>query len=88
MVQRYFAEIAFDGSRYYGWQIQPKQRSVQETIQGVLTQFFQEEMHIVGCGRTDTGVHAMQYFFHFDAPFHRNKLADSLKLMLPEDIAT
>ncbi|MGB0886095.1 MAG: tRNA pseudouridine(38-40) synthase TruA [Chitinophagales bacterium] len=87
MKQRYFLEIAYDGSNYFGWQIQPKQISVQEAIQKVLSQFYNQEIKIVGCGRTDTGVHAKQYFTHFDAPFHREKLENSLRLMFPEDIS-
>lgn len=87
MKQRYFIEIAFDGSNYFGWQIQPNHISVQERIQEVLSQLYNEPISIVGCGRTDTGVHAKQYFFHFDAPLERKKLKSSLKLMFPEDIS-
>lgn len=87
MKQRFFIEIAYDGTNYFGWQIQAKQISVQEKIQAVLSKLYNEPIKIVGCGRTDTGVHAKQYFFHFDAPLEREKLKSSLKLMLPEDIS-
>lgn len=86
MQQRYFLEIAFDGSNYFGWQIQPKHITVQATIEKVLTTLFNQPTAVVGCGRTDTGVHAQQYFAHFDAPIYRSKLFDRIKLMLPQDI--
>lgn len=87
MKQRYFIEIAYDGTNYFGWQIQPNHISVQERIQTVLSKLYNEPISIIGCGRTDTGVHAKQYFFHFDAPLERKKLKSSLKLMFPEDIS-
>lgn len=87
MTQRFFVEIAFDGTNYFGWQIQPNHTSVQEKLQEILSKIYNTEINIVGCGRTDTGVHAEQYFFHFDAPIERLRLKDSLNLMLPEDIS-
>jgi len=63
---RYFAELAYNGANYYGWQIQPEQKSVQGTIQEALSTILNEKIEVVGCGRTDTGVHASQYYLHFD----------------------
>lgn len=63
---RYFAEIAYNGAHYYGWQRQPQQISVQQTIEDSFSTILGTTIEIVGCGRTDTGVHASQYFFHFD----------------------
>ena len=64
---RYFFEISYSGTPYFGWQQQVGQVSVQEEIQKNLTKLFQnEKIEIVGCGRTDKGVHAKNYFFHCD----------------------
>ena len=84
----YFLQFAFDGTRYHGWQFQPNVRSVQGTIEETLTHLFKSEIIVYGCGRTDAGVHASQYFLHihleealnFDLKFRLNK-------NLPEDIA-
>lgn len=86
-MQRFFVEIAFDGTNYFGWQIQAKQVSVQGKMQEILSKIYNTEITITGCGRTDTGVHAQQYFFHFDAPFERQRLKESLTLMFPNDIS-
>ena len=86
MLKRYFLKIAFDGSNYHGWQIQANHNTIQETITKILCQLFDEKIKIVGCGRTDTGVHAKQYFFHFDTSKERKKLFDSIKIMFPKDI--
>lgn len=63
---RYFAELAYKGTEFFGWQIQPEQISVQETIQRAFSTILRTPIEVVGCGRTDTGVHAGQYFLHFD----------------------
>jgi tRNA pseudouridine38-40 synthase len=63
---RYFAQIAYNGTRFKGWQTQPNGISVQETIENALTTIFRTPTEILGCGRTDTGVHAAHYIFHFD----------------------
>lgn len=63
---RYFIELAYNGTPFYGWQIQPKQITVQEVVEKGLTLLLDEKISIMGCGRTDTGVHAKKYFAHFD----------------------
>ena len=64
---RYFLELAYNGTRLSGWQRQDNAPSVQATIEDALRLILRQPMlEIVGCGRTDTGVHAMQYFAHFD----------------------
>ncbi len=63
---RYFAELAYKGTDFFGWQIQPAQVSVQQTIQDAFSTILRVPIEVVGCGRTDTGVHASQYFLHFD----------------------
>lgn len=89
MLQRYFFQIAYKGTHYYGWQRQPKQISIQQVIEQELQKLFGEKTPIVGCGRTDTGVHASDYYFHCDIPkkFDSSKLLFKLNRMLPSDIA-
>ncbi|HNM68013.1 MAG TPA: tRNA pseudouridine(38-40) synthase TruA, partial [Chitinophagales bacterium] len=63
---RYFIELAYDGSAFSGWQIQENSISVQQVIEDALSTILRQKIDIVGCGRTDAGVHAHQYFAHFD----------------------
>lgn len=88
MPQRYFIEIAYHGKNYIGWQVQPTGISVQAKINEALSLFLRETINVVGCGRTDTGVHASSFFLHFDA---ENPLPDDLmnrlNRYLPPDIA-
>lgn len=66
-MKRYFFEISYNGKDFFGWQRQPRQISVQEEIESSLSKIHSNRsLSIVGCGRTDTGVHAKQYFFHVD----------------------
>lgn len=82
------AEIAYDGSAFHGWQRQENAHSVQAEIEQALQPLIKEPANVVGCGRTDTGVHASQYFFHFDGqPKDLEKFAYSLNQVLPSSIA-
>ncbi|HAA00737.1 MAG TPA: tRNA pseudouridine(38-40) synthase TruA [Flavobacteriales bacterium] len=64
---RFFLEIAYDGTLYHGWQLQPGVDTVQKEIEAALTKLnSNERVPTLGCGRTDTGVHARQFFLHFD----------------------
>ena len=63
---RYFIHIAYNGNNYQGWQKLPGIISVQQVMEGTLSQIFKEPISIVGCGRTDAHVHASQFFLHFD----------------------
>ena len=88
-MQRYFFEVEFLGTEYFGWQIQPKAITVQEEIQNCISKLLSnKEVSIVGCGRTDTGVHAKQYFFHLDLPqIVEGQFQYKLNSMLPAAIA-
>lgn len=66
---RYFVECQYNGTRYHGWQRQPTSTTVQQSIEEALATISREDIVIVGCGRTDTGVHASQYYFHFDTDY-------------------
>ncbi|MDO1448868.1 tRNA pseudouridine(38-40) synthase TruA [Rhodocytophaga aerolata] len=63
---RYFIELAYRGTRYHGWQIQANALSVQEAFNKGLSTLLKEEVTTIGSGRTDTGVHALQQYVHFD----------------------
>ncbi len=65
-MQRYFIELSYDGTAYHGWQIQPNAITVQECLDSALSVYFRQPITTLGCGRTDTGVHATQFFAHFD----------------------
>lgn len=64
---RYFIELAYNGSSYNGWQIQPGAPSIQEDLNKALSILVRENINVVGAGRTDTGVHARFYIAHFDS---------------------
>jgi tRNA pseudouridine38-40 synthase len=94
--QRYFAELTFDGTKYHGWQIQQNAVSVQEVFNKALQILLRQSVETVGCGRTDSGVHAKQLYVHFDvergARSHEpstisHQLKASLNAILPKDIA-
>lgn len=87
---RYFISLAYDGSAYHGWQIQPNAASVQQEIETALSKLHgNQAIEVVGCGRTDAGVHAQQYFLHTDLPvlWDPQQLVFKLNRMTPPDIA-
>lgn len=63
---RFFLQLSYNGQHYSGWQRQNNAISVQEVIEENLSKIFNDKIEIVGCGRTDAGVHAHQYYAHFD----------------------
>lgn len=66
-MHRYFIELAYNGSGYNGWQIQPNAPSVQEEINKALSLLLKQDINVTGAGRTDTGVHASFFVAHFDS---------------------
>ena len=86
---RYFFEIAFNGKPYHGWQIQENAITVQQVVQEKLQLIHKNQKPIItGCGRTDTGVHAEQFFFHVDIPsiINLDKYCFQFNNMLPIEI--
>jgi len=85
---RYVLEIAYDGTEYHGWQSQLNGTTVQEALELQLAKILGAKINIMGCGRTDAGVHASHFILHFD---YDNELPDRFKFrlnrMLPSDIA-
>ena len=89
-MQRYFIYLAYDGTNYHGWQIQPNGISVQECLMKALTTFLRRETEVIGAGRTDAGVHASLMVAHFDhdgEPLDTAMVADKLNRLLPPDIS-
>lgn len=86
---RYFFEVAYHGGHYNGWQSQKNATGVQTIIEEALSKLMREQLSIVGSGRTDTGVHCEQQFFHCDInkPFEVAELIIKLNSLLPQDIA-
>ncbi|MBB5396562.1 tRNA pseudouridine(38-40) synthase TruA [Mucilaginibacter sp. AK015] len=90
-IQRYFIELSYDGTNYHGWQVQPNAVTVQELLDKALTTLLRQPIETIGCGRTDTGVHAKEYYAHIDVkpidhgPWTIDKR--SLNALLPHAIA-
>jgi tRNA pseudouridine38-40 synthase len=83
--------IAFDGTRYAGWQVQKSGTGVQEKIEETLRRLFQGVKRIHSCSRTDTGVHALEMVAHVEIPEEQfrmpvRKLPLAINAFLPEDI--
>jgi tRNA pseudouridine38-40 synthase len=85
---RYFVEFAYNGTHYHGWQYQPNAISVQETLNKVFSTLLQQEIDIMGAGRTDAGVHAKQMYGHFDCDttIDSSTFIHKANSFLPKDI--
>lgn len=81
--------IEYDGSDFHGWQVQPNQPTVQETLEIALETVLRTRVDIIGSGRTDAGVHARGQVAHFlyETDMDTAKLARSLNGVLPNPIA-
>lgn len=90
MMKRYFIKLAYNGKNYHGWQIQENAHTVQAEINEKLSLILGQTINVVGCGRTDTGVHAREYYSHFeiaDISIDLNSLIGKLNNFLPNDIS-
>ena len=88
---RYFLHLSYDGAAFCGWQIQPNAPSVQACLEEVLSRLLNRPVAVTGAGRTDTGVHAVNYVAHFDTdvslPFEASDFIYKLNAMLPHGVA-
>lgn len=85
---RYFIEFSYNGKNYFGYQIQPREISVQQELEKALSTLLRQEIKTTGAGRTDTGVHAKKMFAHFDTESAPDQnLVYKLNSFLPDDIA-
>lgn len=82
---RYALHLSYFGKNFAGWQKQKNARSIQEEIEKSISTLLKQKIEIVGCGRTDTGVHALNYYAHFnfesnlpdDFLYHANAILDN-----------
>lgn len=90
--------IAYDGSKFYGWQIQVQSPTVQESLEQALSTIAKEQIKVIGAGRTDSGVHASFQVAHFDFPVNmtveqlklalRGKLSHSVQVLEIQEVST
>lgn len=86
---RYLLKIAYDGTAYHGWQVQPNGITVQAVLCEKMAQLLKEPVNITGCSRTDAGVHANEFYCHFntDKVLPKTAYINGLNAVLPKDIA-
>jgi tRNA pseudouridine38-40 synthase len=86
---RYAVRLAYKGTNYHGWQKQHNAVSVQSILDEKLSLIIGANIETLGCGRTDTGVHAKDFVAHFDSAIELNEQQVVFKLnhILPNDIA-
>lgn len=85
---RYLLQLAYKGTRYHGWQKQHNAITVQSVLEEKLSLILGENIETLGCGRTDTGVHAKDFYAHFDTTktVDANRAVYKLNQLLPDDI--
>jgi len=92
---RYFLEVSYKGTNYSGFQMQKNANSIQEEVEKAFLILLKEKVLLTGSSRTDTGVHALQNFFHFDSDslLHswsragdESKFVYKINAILPPDI--
>lgn len=85
---RYMLRVAYDGTEYCGWQVQPGQRTVEGTLKSALDKLMGKDVPMIGASRTDAGVHAEGNVavFDCDTTIPADKIKYALNNMLPEDV--
>ncbi len=88
---RYKITFAYDGSGFAGFQIQPHKRTIEQTLKIAVNKIAKNPtppLHVIGSGRTDAGVHALNQVAHFDCPFElsNESMRKALNSLLPRDI--
>jgi tRNA pseudouridine38-40 synthase len=88
-MRHYCLTLRFDGTAYHGWQVQRNAQAVQPLIQDALAKILGTRPDVTGCGRTDTGVHALNYTCLFSArtAMDPHRFLPALNINLPDDIA-
>lgn len=86
---RVLLKISYLGTAYHGWQVQPNGITVQETMQNALEKLYKCRPNLTGCSRTDAGVHAREFFCHYDTDCYilDKGIISALNTVLPNDIA-
>ncbi|MEA1973127.1 MAG: tRNA pseudouridine synthase A, partial [Candidatus Cloacimonadota bacterium] len=87
-MRRIALRLSYDGTFFNGWQIQKQGRTVQAVLEKALSEICKQEIKIMGSGRTDSGVHALNQIAHLDFPlnFELSRLPIALHTKLPADI--
>lgn len=87
-MKRVMLTVAYDGTNYHGWQLQPNGVTIEEMLNGALSALLKEEIKVIGASRTDTGVHSLGSIAVFDtaARMPAERLPYALNQRLPEDI--
>lgn len=87
--KNYKLTIAYDGTRYFGWEHQPDRDTIQGKLEAVLSRMCDKEVEVIGAGRTDAGVHARAMVANakLDTALTPEKIRDYMNKYLPEDIA-
>jgi len=87
---RYFIELGYKGTAYSGFQAQQNANTIQAEVEKALTVYFRDQFELTGSSRTDTGVHAIQNYFHFDSGvlegYALTDVVYHLNAILPTDI--
>lgn len=87
-MKRVMLTVAYDGTNYHGWQIQPNGETIEGILNRCLSELLGENIEVTGASRTDSGVHAMGNIAVFDttSPIPAEKISYALNRYLPEDI--
>ncbi|MEG2003332.1 MAG: tRNA pseudouridine(38-40) synthase TruA [Clostridia bacterium] len=80
--------VSFKGTAYSGWQVQPNAVTIQKTLQNAIEKVIEHPISLTGCGRTDSGVHANEFYCHIDTvvELSAEKLSYAINRVLPNDI--
>ncbi|TVR12626.1 MAG: tRNA pseudouridine(38-40) synthase TruA [Balneolaceae bacterium] len=86
---RYKFTFEYDGTQFSGWQKQPDVRTVEGEVEKAFSTLYQQDVDLIGQGRTDAGVHAREQVAHTDLPdrYTPSKIMHAMKGLLPEDVA-
>ena len=87
-MRRIMLTVAYDGTNYHGWQIQPNTLTIEQVLDNAINKVTGEKVHVIGASRTDAGVHAKGNVAVFDtqARMPAEKISYALNTRLPEDI--
>lgn len=87
-IQRYKMTVAYDGTAYAGWQVQPRHITIQGELERALKELTGAQVRVESSGRTDSGVHARGQVAHFDVPgsFRPDKLQLGINALIRPDI--
>ncbi|MDE5695857.1 MAG: tRNA pseudouridine(38-40) synthase TruA [Lachnospiraceae bacterium] len=87
-MKRVMLTVAYDGTNYHGWQLQPNVTTIESVLNEALSALLREDIRVIGASRTDTGVHALGNIAVFDtqARMPAEKFSYALNQRLPEDV--